>query len=197
MRIFRSARPVGAHKSLFLHWHAMANGIVVLPVFLPQFDNHLCLSLLHALAYALAHPFLGFCLNYSSAHYIHQPFFVLVSIGNMCDDSMELPTNNCCKYIAIFIAFLSFCLNKSQQLFFGSSYSQNPSDLPFPHRTVRLCPQAHKEQFAGRTYELLERKPDYGRYLADLRLAVLNEYIEFIEDSLLDKSQAGDEVFDY
>ena len=89
MRIFRSARPVGAHKSLFLHWHAMANGIVVLPVFLPQFDNHLCLSLLHALAYALAHPFLGFCLNYSSAHYIHQPFLVLVPIGDMCDDSIH------------------------------------------------------------------------------------------------------------
>lgn len=57
--------------------------------------------------------------------------------------------------------------------------------------------RAHKEQFVGRTYELLERKPDYDRYLADIRLAVLNEYIEFIEGSLLDKSQARDEVFDY
>ena len=57
--------------------------------------------------------------------------------------------------------------------------------------------EAHKGLFVRRTYELLERKPDYERYLADIRLAVLNEYIEFIESELLDKSQARDEVFDY
>lgn len=57
--------------------------------------------------------------------------------------------------------------------------------------------RAHKEQFVHRTYELLERRPEYDRYLADIRLAVVNEYVEFIESSLLDKSQARDEVFDY
>ena len=37
----------------------------------------------------------------------------------------------------------------------------------------------------------------FRSYLADIRLAVLNEYIEFIESDLPDSSQARDEVFDY
>lgn len=57
--------------------------------------------------------------------------------------------------------------------------------------------EAHKGLFVRRTYELLENKPSYDRYLADIRLAVFNEYIEFIESDLLDASQARDEVFDY
>lgn len=57
--------------------------------------------------------------------------------------------------------------------------------------------EAHKGLFVRRTYELLERKPSYERYLADIRLAVLNEYIEFIESELLDNSQERDEGFDY
>lgn len=57
--------------------------------------------------------------------------------------------------------------------------------------------EAHKGLFVRRTYELLERRPSYERYLADIRLAVLNEYIEFIESDLPGSSQARDEVFDY
>lgn len=57
--------------------------------------------------------------------------------------------------------------------------------------------RAHKELFVERTYELLEHKPPHERYLADVRLAVLNEYIEFIESDLLDTSRARDQVFDY
>lgn len=38
-----------------------------------------------------------------------------------------------------------------------------------------------KELFVNRVYEKLEQKPDYERYLHDIRLAVLNEYIEFVE----------------
>lgn len=37
-----------------------------------------------------------------------------------------------------------------------------------------------KELFVRRVYELLENKPDYQRYLLDIRLAVLNEYVEFV-----------------
>ncbi len=54
-----------------------------------------------------------------------------------------------------------------------------------------------KELFVNSTYQLLEHKPAYERYLADIRLAVLNEYVEFIESDLLDSSQARDQIFDY
>lgn len=37
-----------------------------------------------------------------------------------------------------------------------------------------------KGLFVRRMYELLEKKPDYQRYLLDIRLAVLNEYVEFV-----------------
>lgn len=57
--------------------------------------------------------------------------------------------------------------------------------------------RAHKRLFVERTYELLEHKPPYERYLEDIRLAVLNEYIEFIECELLDKARDRDGVFDY
>lgn len=40
-----------------------------------------------------------------------------------------------------------------------------------------------KELFVNRVYEKLEQKLDYDRYLNDIRLAVLNEYIEFVEAS--------------
>ncbi len=63
--------------------------------------------------------------------------------------------------------------------------------------TERIVSGKHKEQFVHRTYELLKHRPGYDRYLADIRLAVLNEYVEFIESSLLDSFQARDEVFGY
>ena len=36
---------------------------------------------------------------------------------------MEVSTNNCCRFMAIFIVFPGFCLKQSQQLFSGSSYA--------------------------------------------------------------------------
>ena len=57
--------------------------------------------------------------------------------------------------------------------------------------------EAHKGMFVRKTYDLLEHRPSYERYLADVRLAVLNEYVEFIESELNDSSQARDKVFDY
>lgn len=38
-----------------------------------------------------------------------------------------------------------------------------------------------KELFVSRVYEKLNNKPDYDRYRMDIKLAVLNEYIEFVE----------------
>lgn len=55
----------------------------------------------------------------------------------------------------------------------------------------------HKERFVERVYELLEHKPAYERYLEDIRLAVLNEYIEFIESDLNEPSGERDRIFAY
>lgn len=38
-----------------------------------------------------------------------------------------------------------------------------------------------KTLFCERVYERLERKPSYEQYLKDIKLALLNEYIEFVE----------------
>lgn len=38
-----------------------------------------------------------------------------------------------------------------------------------------------KKIFVNGVYERLEKKPDYQEYLRDIQLAVLNEYVEFIE----------------
>ena len=38
-----------------------------------------------------------------------------------------------------------------------------------------------KRLFIDRVYKMLSNKPDYEQYLVDIRLAVFNEYIEFIE----------------
>ena len=38
-----------------------------------------------------------------------------------------------------------------------------------------------KKIFVDRVYELLRIKPDYKQYLYDIKLAILNEYVEFIE----------------
>lgn len=37
-----------------------------------------------------------------------------------------------------------------------------------------------KDLFVRRVYELLQEKPDYQQYLSDIRLAVLNEFVEFV-----------------
>lgn len=51
-------------------------------------------------------------------------------------------------------------------------------------------------QLAG-DIELLEHKPAYERYLEDIRLAVLNEYVEYIEYNLNEPMQERDAVFGY
>lgn len=60
----------------------------------------------------------------------------------------------------------------------------NPSGEPggFPFYMDRPL----RELFVGRVYEKLEHKPDWEQYCLDIRLAVLNEYVEFLEGDLLD-----------
>ena len=41
--------------------------------------------------------------------------------------------------------------------------------------------EAHKKIFVNRIYEKMQQKPEYETYLFDIRLAVLNEYVEFVE----------------
>ena len=48
---------------------------------------------------------------------------------------------------------------------------------PFPF----YMNDAQKKIFVDRVYELLRTKPDRERYLYDIKLAVLNEYVEFVE----------------
>lgn len=55
------------------------------------------------------------------------------------------------------------------------------------HATEERCTfpfymnDGQKRRFVEDVYERLERKPSYERYLMDIKLAVLNEYIEFME----------------
>ena len=41
--------------------------------------------------------------------------------------------------------------------------------------------QAQKALFVQRFYQCLDCKPEYRQYLFDIQLAVLNEYVEFME----------------
>ena len=49
--------------------------------------------------------------------------------------------------------------------------------LPFPFYMT----QPQKALFVQRVYQCLDCKPEYRQYLFDIRLAVLNEYVEFME----------------
>lgn len=55
----------------------------------------------------------------------------------------------------------------------------------------------HRELYVQAVYEKLVRKPDWQRYLLDVRLAVLNEFVEFIEWELNHPSEERDQVFDF
>ncbi len=38
-----------------------------------------------------------------------------------------------------------------------------------------------KGLFVRQVYDKLAQKPEYGRFIMDIKLAVLNEYVEFVE----------------
>ncbi len=56
---------------------------------------------------------------------------------------------------------------------------------------------AHRKIYIEEVYKKLEEKPDWEQYLSDIRLALLNEYIEFIEYALNHPEEERDKVFDY
>lgn len=41
--------------------------------------------------------------------------------------------------------------------------------------------EGQKKLFVERVYQNLNRKPEYPQYILDVKLAVLNEYVEFME----------------
>ena len=48
--------------------------------------------------------------------------------------------------------------------------------------------------FVHAQYERLKQKPDWGRYIMDIRLAALNEYVEFLEEDLNDPEVGREEI---
>ncbi|WP_155830519.1 hypothetical protein [Butyrivibrio sp. NC3005] len=53
--------------------------------------------------------------------------------------------------------------------------TENRATFPF------YMNEKQKKLFVDHVYELLNMKPDYEQYLYDIKLAILNEYVEFIE----------------
>lgn len=48
--------------------------------------------------------------------------------------------------------------------------------------------------FVQAQYERLKQKPDWDRYIMDIRLAALNEYVEFLEEDLNDTEVSREEI---
>ncbi|MDE6127734.1 MAG: aminoglycoside phosphotransferase family protein, partial [Lachnospiraceae bacterium] len=55
----------------------------------------------------------------------------------------------------------------------------------------------HRKIYIEEVYKKLEEKPDWEQYLSDIRLALLNEYVEFIEYDLNHPEEERDKVFAY
>lgn len=51
-----------------------------------------------------------------------------------------------------------------------------------------------RRQFVEAMYDRLENKPDWEQYIMDIKLAVLNEYVEFLEEPLLDRTVGREEI---
>lgn len=71
------------------------------------------------------------------------------------------------------------------------AHGTDGKQLGFPfYMTDALC-----ESYVRGLYERLENKPDWQQYLCDIRLAVLNEYIEFLECYFVDPAEEKDDFF--
>lgn len=55
----------------------------------------------------------------------------------------------------------------------------------------------YRKIYVQKVYELLKKKPAYDRYILDIKLAALNECVEFIESELNDVSLKRNHVFAY
>lgn len=56
---------------------------------------------------------------------------------------------------------------------------------------------AQRNLYVEEVYKKLREKPDWERYLEDIRLSLLNEYVEFIEYDLNHPEEERDKVFAY
>lgn len=83
---------------------------------------------------------------------------------------------------------MPYALDIARFIAHGGDLGSHP---PFPFSMT----EAQKRGFIEQVYIKLSQKPAWEQYLRDIRLAVLNEYIEFIEDELLHPSQPRDRVF--
>ncbi len=85
---------------------------------------------------------------------------------------------------------MPYALDIARFIAHGGDSGSHP---PFPFSMT----EAQKREFVEKIYIKLSQKPAWEQYLLDIRLAVLNEYIEFIEDALLHRSQPRDRVFNW
>ena len=53
-----------------------------------------------------------------------------------------------------------------------------------------------RSAFVRAYYERLERKPDWEQYIRDIKLAALNEYVEFLEVLVNDPEISREEIED-
>ena len=51
-----------------------------------------------------------------------------------------------------------------------------------------------RKLFVREQYEGLRQKPDWDRYLMDIKLAAFNEYVEFLEEDLCDPEISREEI---
>lgn len=51
-----------------------------------------------------------------------------------------------------------------------------------------------RKVFVQAQYERLRQKPDWDRYIMDIKLASLNEYVEFLEEDLNDPEVSREEI---
>lgn len=64
---------------------------------------------------------------------------------------------------------------------------------PFPFYMT----DSYRKIFLKSVYDKLVNKPDYEQFIYDVKMACLNECIEFIEEELKDVSRERDEIFNY
>lgn len=69
--------------------------------------------------------------------------------------------------------------------------AEKPTEGGFPF----YMDQELRKTFLRAHYEQLEQKPGWGRYLMDIKLAALNEYVEFLEEDLNDPQMSREEIY--
>lgn len=82
---------------------------------------------------------------------------------------------------------MPYALDIARHIAHGSE-SPAPGEFPF------YMEEAARRRFVEEMYRRLEHKPSWERYVMDLKLAALNEYVEFLEQGLLDPGVSREEL---